>query len=68
MSISFRDTIKLKNLTIFAIFVDTEQNLAMRVRSLPAGSLLKNISRAIDINIFRTIQNDPARIFPVPEI
>ena len=47
MTISFRDTIKFKNLTPFAISFDTEQNLTMRVSSLPAGSLWKKVSRAI---------------------
>lgn len=50
MSISFRDTVKLKNLTTFAISFHTEQNLTMCVGSLPAGSLWKKVSRAIWID------------------
>ena len=67
MSISLRDTIKLKNLTTFAIPLYTKQNLTMRVSSLPAGSLWKKVGRAILIDELRALQKNPTGLFPFPK-
>jgi len=60
--------IKFKNFTNFTILFDAEEDFTLCISYFPTGPLLVKISRAIDIYIFRTIQNDPAGIFPVPEI
>lgn len=50
MTISFRDAIKFKNLTTFAISFHTKQNLTTRVSNLPARSLWKKVSGTIWID------------------
>jgi hypothetical protein len=68
MSISLRDTIKLKNFTTFAIFFHTEQNFTMRVSSLPAGPLREKISWAVEVYVLRALQKNPAWLLPFPKI
>jgi hypothetical protein len=68
MKFSFRSRIEFKDLAIFAISLDPKQDLTFRISNIPTRSFLVKISRTIYIDIFRTIQNNPAGIFIIPEI
>jgi hypothetical protein len=53
MNMSFRNTVKFKDLTTFAISFDTEQDITLRVSSLPAGPLWEKIRRAVLVDVLR---------------
>jgi len=60
--------IELINLTTLTIPLDPKKNLFMRIGNFPARYCWKTEGGTVGVGIFRTTQNDPAWIFPVPEI
>jgi hypothetical protein len=68
MKISLQGVIKLKNLATLAISLNAKQDLTLCVCNFPTGHLLIKISWTIFINVFRTTQYNPTRIFTFPEI
>jgi len=56
-----------KNLAVFTILFDAKQDFTFCVSFFPAGAFRVKISRTIFINVFGTIQDNPAGFFPVPE-
>jgi hypothetical protein len=67
MKIRSRTRIKFKNLTGFTILFDAKQDFTFCVSFFPAGAFWIKIGWTIFINVFGTIQDNPAGCFPVPE-
>ncbi len=63
----FRARPKCKNPAAFTVSLDAEQNLILRISAFPAGTFWIEIGRTAGIDIFRTIEENPAGCFPVPE-
>jgi len=68
LKIGPRSRTKFKNLAAFAIPFDAEQDLILCISTLPARALWIKIGWTMGIDIFRTIKENPAGYFPVPEI
>jgi hypothetical protein len=60
--------IKFKDLATFAISFDAQQNLTLGIGNFPARCFFVKISWTFSTNVLRTIQDNPARLFPFPEI
>ncbi len=67
MKISLRSGPKCKNPAAFTVSLDAEQNLILRISAFPAGTFWIEIGRTTGKDIFRTIEENPAGCFPVPE-
>ncbi len=63
----FRARPKCKKPAAFTVSLDAEQNLILGISAFPAGTFWIEIGRTTGIDIFRTIEENPARCFPFPE-
>jgi hypothetical protein len=67
MRIRFRTRIESENLASPTILFDAKQDFTFGVSLFPTGAFRVKMSRTIFINVFGTIQDNPTRLFPVPE-
>ncbi len=67
IEISFRARPKCKNPAAFTVSLDAEQNLILGISAFPAGTFRIEIGRTTGIDIFRTIEENPAGCFSFPE-
>jgi len=66
--LGFENSEHLKNSTVFTLPSYGKQSPAMGDGLFPAGSVSMLICGTVGMNVFRTIQDNPTRFFPFPEI
>ena len=68
VELGFEISEHLKNSTVFTLPFHGKQSLTMGDSLFPAGPVSMLIRRAVGMNVLRTIQDNPTRFFPFPEI
>ncbi len=59
--------VQFENFAVFAISLDAKQDFTLGISCFPAGALRIKIGRAFLIDVFGTLQSDPARLLSFPE-